>query len=53
MCVKCNPGYKHGFIDSWDSGEMLVDSYMRVKKFEPANSPKHWRYDREKHKFIV
>ena len=53
VCVKCNPGFKQGFIDLWDSGEMLVDSFMRVKKFEPKDSPRHWRYDREKHKFIV
>lgn len=53
VCVKCNPGFKQGFIDFWDSGEMLVNAFMRVSKFEPKDSPKHWRYDREKHKFIV
>ena len=53
VCVKCNPGYKQGFIDFWDSGDMLVNAFMRVKKFEPKDSPNHWRYDREKHKFIV
>ena len=53
ICVKCNPGKKQGFIDTWDSGDMLVDAYMRVSKPEPANSPFHWKYDREKHKFIV
>lgn len=52
-CVKCLPGKKQGFVDTWDCGEMLVDSYMRVKKQEPVNSLKHWKYDREKHKFII
>jgi hypothetical protein len=47
------PGKRHGFIDSWDSSEMLVDAYMRVIKKEPVNSPLHWKYDRENHKFIV
>ena len=32
---------------------MLVDAYMRVIKKEPANSPLHWKYDKEKHEFIV
>lgn len=53
VCVKCIPDKKQGFIDTWDSGEMLVDAYMRVKKMEPYDSPKHWRYDHEKKKFIV
>ena len=51
--VQCIPGKRHGFIDSWDSSEMLVDAYMRVIKKEPFNSPLHWKYDRENHKFIV
>lgn len=54
VCANCSPiNKKQGFIDIWDSGEMLVDAYMRIKKVEPMNSPKHWRYDREKHRFIV
>lgn len=53
VCVKCNKGKRQGFIDFWDSGEMLVDAFMRIKKTEPAGSPKHWKYDHEKHKFIV
>lgn len=54
VCVKCNPRLKkQGFIDTWDSGEMLVDAYMRVAKTEPKDSPLHWKYDREKHQFIV
>ena len=53
VCVKCFPGKKQGFIDMFDCGPMLVDSFMRVKKQEPTNSPYHWKYDREQRKFIV
>ena len=51
--VRCLPKYKQGFIDTWDSGEMLVDAYMRVVKREPLSSPYHWKYDKEKHEFIL
>lgn len=51
--VRCLPNYKQGFIDIWDSGEMLVDAYMRVIKREPMSSPLHWKYDKEKHEFII
>lgn len=52
--VNCLPNSKkQGFIDSWDSSEMLVDAYMRVKKREPMNSPLHWKYDKENHAFIL
>lgn len=53
VCVKCIRGLKQGFIDVFDCGPMLVDSFMRVKRQEPKNSPYHWKYDREQHKFIV
>lgn len=54
VCVKCIPGIrKQGFIDIWDSGDMLVNAYMRVAKTEPKDSPLHWKYDYEKHQFIV
>lgn len=53
VCVECTPGKKQGFIDIFDCGDMLVDSYMRVKKQESFKSPYHWRYDREKRCFIV
>ena len=44
---------KPRFFDTWDSGEMFVDAYMRVKKREPKDSPLHWKYDYENHRFIV
>lgn len=44
---------RRGFIDTWDSGEMLVDTYMRVAKTEPVDSPFHYKYDRANHCFIV
>lgn len=53
VCVQCISGKKQGFIDTWNSSEMLVDAYMRVIKREPKNSPLHWKYDNEKHAFIV
>ena len=51
--VRCIPGHKQGFIDTWDSGEMLVDAYMRVVKREPISSPSHWKYDKQNKKFIL
>ena len=54
VCVKLNNNAKRqGFIDTWDSGDMRVDAYMRVVKTEPKDSPLHWKYDNEQHKFIV
>ena len=44
---------RQGFVDIYDAGEMLVDSYMRVAKREPKDSPKHWKYDFDRHEFIV
>lgn len=52
--VNLSKNAKHpGFVDIGDSGEMLVDAYMRVAKTEPKDSPKHWKYDYENHKFIL
>jgi len=45
VCAKCFRG-KDGFaIDSWDSSEMLVDSFMRIKKSIPKDDPRHWTWD--------
>lgn len=52
VCAKCK-GKNQGFIDTWDSGDLLVDQYMRVIKKEPIDSPLHWKYDYEQRKFIV
>jgi hypothetical protein len=35
------------FVDTWNCGEMLVDSYMRIKKTVPKESNEHWKYDSE------
>ena len=52
--VRCLSKYnRQGFVDTWDSGEMLVDAYMRVVKREPASSPYHYKYDKENKQFIV
>ena len=53
VCANCLKGKDPKFIDTWDSGEMLVDSFMRLKKREPKDSPLHWKYDEKKHEFIV
>ena len=54
VCVKLNKNAKRqGFIDTWVSGDMRVDAYMRVVKTEPKDSQLHWKYDNEQHKFIV
>lgn len=43
---------KTRFIDTWDSHEMIVDSFMRIKKRVPLDSPLHYKYDKQAHKFI-
>ena len=54
VCARLSPKAKRrGFIDNWDSGEMLVDAYMRVVKMEPKDSLLHWKYDYDKKQFIV
>jgi hypothetical protein len=40
------------FVDTWNCGEMLVDSYMRIKKTVPKESDEHWKYDSENRRFI-
>ena len=44
---------RQGFIDTFDAGDMLVDSYMRLKKTEPKSSPRHFKYDMNKHQFML
>ena len=39
-------------VDTWDSAEMLVDCFMRIKKVLPKDSPQHWKYDYEKKRFV-
>ena len=54
VCAKLGKNAKRkGFIDTWDSGNMRVDAYMRVDKTEPKDSPLHWKYDYENNRFIV
>ena len=54
VCAKLSRNAKRkGFVDTWDSGDMLVDAYMRVVKTEPKDSPLHWKYDYDKKQFIV
>ena len=30
-------------VDTWDSAEMLVDCFMRIKKVLPKDSPQTWK----------
>ena len=47
MCARCRRG-KPGFaIDTFDSSDMIVDSFMQVVKTVPKDSPDHWVYDVE------
>ncbi len=40
VAVYLNPGKTHLFLDTWDSHEMYVDSYMRVAKQVKPGDPK-------------
>ena len=52
--VNLSPNAKRqGFIDTFDSGDMLVDSYMRLRKVEPKSSPRHFKYDMDTHQFVL
>lgn len=52
--VNLSPNAKRqGFVDNFDSGELLVDAYMRLNKVEPKSSPKHYKYDMKNHKFVL
>lgn len=53
ICVSAGKNNKPYFIDTWDSSEMYVDSWMRVSRPEPKQSPKHWKYDPQQKKFIL
>lgn len=53
VCARCVRGKPHCFIDTFDSHEMCVDTYMRLAKAEPTSSPLHWKYDMAQHKFIL
>ena len=44
---------RQGFVDIFDSGEMLVDSYMRLNKVEPKISPRHYKFDVKTRKFVI
>lgn len=47
VCARCWKGKEPYAIDEWNSAEMLVDSFMRVKKTVPRDDPRHWVYDYE------
>jgi len=51
VCAKCRPGRQGFIIDTFDSSEMVVRSYMRVKRVIPWSDPRHWQYDKEHHCF--
>lgn len=45
VCAKCLRGKDGYAFDTWDSSELLVDSFMRVKKKIPKDDPRHWIFD--------
>ena len=47
VCAKCFKGKQPFAIDNWRSEEMIVDSFMRVKKTVPKDDPRHWVWDAE------
>lgn len=50
--VNCNHG-KNFAVDTFDSLKFIVDSFMRVKKTVPKDSPLHFKLDPVTKKFIV
>jgi hypothetical protein len=51
VCCKCLPNKEPYTIDTWNSSEMLVDCFMRIKKTLPKDHPNHWKYDKITKKF--
>lgn len=49
VCVRCWPKKYPYAIDTWNSIEMLVDSFMRVKKVIPEDDPRRAVWDKERH----
>ena len=51
VCARCIPGKAGYAIDTFDSSEMIVDSFMHIIKAVPKSDPRHYVYDREHHCF--
>lgn len=51
ICAMCPRGKDPWGIDTWPSEEMMVDSFMHVKKSIPKDDPRHWVWDAENHCF--
>lgn len=47
ICAMCPRGKDPWGIDTWRSEEMIVDSFMHVKKTIPKDDPRHWVWDNE------
>ena len=47
VCARCIPGKAGYAIDTFDSSEMIVDSFMHIVKSVPRTDPRHYVYDRE------
>ena len=50
--VNCSQG-KNFLVDTFDSSKFIVDSWMQITKSLPKDDPKHYKYDKENHCFIV
>ena len=51
VCARCWKGKPPFAIDTFDSSEMIVDSFMRVKKTIPKDDLRHWVWDSENNCF--
>lgn len=51
VCAKCFRGKDPVFVDTWNSGDMLCDSWMRVNRRLPEGDPRHWIYNKDLHCF--
>lgn len=50
--VNCSPS-KNFLVDTFDSSKFIVDSWMQITKVLPKSDPKHYKWDKENHCFIV
>ena len=51
VCARCWKGREPYAIDTFNSQEMLCDSFMRVKKPLDLSDPRHWVWDSKNHCF--
>lgn len=50
--VNCSKG-KNFLVDTYDSSSFMVDSWMQITKTLPKDDPRHYKWDKENHRFII